>query len=179
VGGDDLQRFDVTAGASVPHGPVAAGVVADHAADGAAAVRGRVGSEGEAVRCDHVAQIVEHDPRLHARGAGVHVDVEHLVQVPGEVEHHTGTDGVARHARAAAPCGHRDVELAAGPQHRANVLCGPREGHGERWHAVVGGVVGVGRDPTGTGLQVYPWRDLVQQPLQGRHRPDTPVRAVT
>ena len=45
----------------------AAGVVADHAAQRAAVVRGRVGAEGEVMSLRRVAQVVEHDAGLHAR----------------------------------------------------------------------------------------------------------------
>ena len=48
-----------------------AGVVADHAADGAAAVRGRVGGKGEIEFLCSVADAVEDDAGLRCKGGAV------------------------------------------------------------------------------------------------------------
>ena len=64
----------------------AAGVVADHTADGTAAVRGGVGREGQGEFLCGVADAVEHDSRLDVNGARVGVDSAHSVHVLRKVE---------------------------------------------------------------------------------------------
>ena len=95
----EVERDDVIGRAAVPHGVVAAGVVADRAADGRAGLAGRVGGEGErAVRRQlHVfLQVREDDAGFDDGSSGGRVDGPHLIHVPGEVEHHSPADRVAR-----------------------------------------------------------------------------------
>src|SRR5699024_3930110 len=93
--GDQIQGDDVVGGASVSQRAGAAGVVAEHAAEGAAAVRRGVRTEPQPVRGGGGPQIVEDHSGLHDRGAQFGIDVPNLVEVPGEVDHDAGTDGVA------------------------------------------------------------------------------------
>ena len=101
--GDDVEADDVVRGPAVAQGAGAAGVVADHPADGAAVVGARVGSEAQAARLHGPLQRRLHDARLDRRRPGLDVDVEHPRQVPAGVDDHAGPDGVAgdRGARAA------------------------------------------------------------------------------
>jgi hypothetical protein len=66
VVGEDFESFDIVIGFSGHHGMNAAGVVTDHAAEGAAVMRGGVGAEGEMVFFGGVAESVEDDSGLHA-----------------------------------------------------------------------------------------------------------------
>ena len=62
-----LELLDVVDGLAGHHRVHAARVVADHAAEGAAACVAGSGAEREAVLLGGVAQVVEHDARLDAR----------------------------------------------------------------------------------------------------------------
>ena len=76
VVGDYFQGFDVVVGFAGHDGVDAAGVVADHAADGAAVVAGGIGREGEVMFFGGVAEGVEHDAGLHAGDAAGGIDLE-------------------------------------------------------------------------------------------------------
>ena len=62
-----IERFDIVDGLSAHQRVHAAGVVADHAADGAAVVRRGVGSEGELAAFGFGTQRVQHNAGLDAR----------------------------------------------------------------------------------------------------------------
>src|SRR5207244_10263893 len=66
VVGEDVQLVDVVDGLAGHQAVDAAGVIADHAADGAVGVGGGVGAEGEGVLLRGVAQIVENYARLYS-----------------------------------------------------------------------------------------------------------------
>ena len=70
------RRSDVVGGAAVAQRPRAAGVVADHPADRAAGVGGRVRPEPQAVRRRRPLQRRVHDAGLHGRGPRLGVDRE-------------------------------------------------------------------------------------------------------
>ena len=63
----DVERVDVVDGLAAHQRVHAARVVADHAAERAAAVRRRIGRERQVVHFGGVAHAIEHDARLHAR----------------------------------------------------------------------------------------------------------------
>ncbi len=102
VVGEDGQLVDVVGGGAPGHGVGAAGVVADHAAEGAAAVRRRVGAEGQPVRAGRLPQPVQDQAGLHGGGAGRGVQVQQAAHVAGEVQHHAPAGGLSRGGRAAA-----------------------------------------------------------------------------
>jgi len=76
VVGEDLEFFDVVVGLAGHDGMNAAGVVADHAAEGAAVVRGGIGREGEMVLFGGGAKSVEHDSGLDAGDTAGGIDFE-------------------------------------------------------------------------------------------------------
>src|SRR5207248_8713182 len=76
VVGEHLKALDVVQRGAGHHGVLAAGVVADHPAEGAGDVGGRVGPEGEPVLPGSLAQMVEDQPGLYARDAPGGVDLE-------------------------------------------------------------------------------------------------------
>ena len=119
--GEDVERVHVVDGLAPRHRVRPARVVADHAAERAAVVRGRVGAEGEAVRSGGGAQGVEHDPGLHAGGARLGVDRDDGVH-PGEVQHHRGVDGLPRDRRARADRQQRHLVLPADRDGGGHVL---------------------------------------------------------
>src|ERR1700722_3842834 len=66
----------------------AAGVVADHSADGAPIVRRRIRSEYELVGTEMLLERIQHDPRLDPGESLLRIDLDVLVHVLGEVEDH-------------------------------------------------------------------------------------------
>jgi hypothetical protein len=64
----------------------AAGIVADHATEGAAIMRGGVGSESEMVLFGGGAESVEDDSGLYAGDAAGGIDFENARHVLGEIE---------------------------------------------------------------------------------------------
>ncbi len=83
---EEVEREDVVDGFAAHEGVNAAGVVADHAADGAAAVGGGIGREGEVEFFCGVADAVEDDAGLDVDGASDGVDGVHAVHVLREIE---------------------------------------------------------------------------------------------
>ena len=83
---EEVERFDVVDGLAAHECVDPAGVVADHAADGAAAVGCGVWGKGECELLCGVADTVEHDAGLDVDGPCFGVDGSHAVHVFGEVE---------------------------------------------------------------------------------------------
>ncbi len=110
---DDREVPDVVHGLAPGHRVRAAGVVADHPAQRAAAVRGRVGPEGETVRGGRGAQVVEHHSRLHPGDGLLRVDAQHGPQMPGEVDDHGLVDGLPADAGGRSARQHGHVVLPA------------------------------------------------------------------
>ena len=141
----DVELVDVVVGLPRHDCVHAAGVVADHSADRAVAVRGRVGTEREAVFLGRVAEVVEHDPGLDARELPGRVHLQDLVHVLREIEDDGDVAALAGEARAGAAGEDRRAELARQLDRRVDVVDGPREDHADRHLAVVRGVGGVER----------------------------------
>jgi hypothetical protein len=148
------ELLDGLCGSAPGHRVRPAGVVADHPAERAAAVRGRVRAEAQAVPSGGGLQRVEHESGLHPRQPRHRIEVEHRVEVAGEVEDHAGTDGVARYRRAGAPRGERHVQLAADADDRGHVLNTLWQDDGARRHPVVRRVGGIERAGPGVGCNV-------------------------
>ena len=104
---DDRQRADVVRGAPVGDGVRAAGVVADHPAERRPVLARRVGTEPQTVRPGPRLQGGQHHTGFDERRAAAGVELQHPVQVPGEVDHDAGADRVAGDGRAAAAAGDR------------------------------------------------------------------------
>jgi hypothetical protein len=64
----------------------AAGVVADHAADGATVVAGGIGGEGEVILFGCVAEVVEHYSGLDSRNVAGGIDFKNLSHVFREIK---------------------------------------------------------------------------------------------
>ena len=84
--GDNLERFNVFVGLPAHDGVDSAGVVTDHATDGAAIVAGWIGSESEVVLFGGIAQVIENDSGLDLRDAVRGIDFEDFPHVPREIE---------------------------------------------------------------------------------------------
>lgn len=116
--GDDLQLDHVVRGAAPREGVSAAGVVPDHAAEGAAAVGGGIGAEEQAVSGRRVLEVVQHDAGLDGGGTGPGVQAEEPVEGAGEVQHDARADRLAGGAGPRAPRGDGHPQL---PAHRQRV----------------------------------------------------------
>ena len=143
VGQQQRQRLDVVGGAAVGQRVRTAGVVGDHPAQRAAGLGGRVRPEPQPVHGGGPLQLGQDQPGLHGGGAGLRVYRDQPVQVPGEVQHQAGSDGVAGARGAAAPGGHRRAGPAGHLAGQRHLLGMPGKGHHLRHHPVVGGVGGV------------------------------------
>ena len=148
--GEDVERVHVVDRLAPRHGVRSAGVVADHPAEGAAVVCGRVGAERQRVRRRGVAHGVADHAGLDARGAGLRVDLQNAVHVPGEVEHDGGVDRLPGDRGARTDGQHRHVVAAAHRQCRFGVRDVARHDDADRHPPVVRGV-GRPHGPVGGG----------------------------
>ena len=137
---DHLQLQDVVGGAAVGQGPRPAGVVADHPAQGAAAVGRGVGAEAQPVGPGRRLEVVEHHARLDGGRGPLRVQRQHPPEVPAQVHDHAGTDGVAGDRGAGTPGRHRDAELEAGGHDGLDLVGVAREGDQLGRHPVQRGV---------------------------------------
>ena len=123
------------------HRVPAARVVAEHAAERAVGVRGRVRPEGQSVLLARgVAQVVEDAARLHARDAALGVDLEDVVEVLREVDQHRRVAALAGEARAPAAQDDRRPVLAADAVDLDELVHVARDDDADRRHPVVRGV---------------------------------------
>ncbi len=136
----DVQRFDVVYRFAAHQGVHAAGVVADHAAQRAAAVGGWIGGKGQLVLLGPVAQRIENNPRLDPGAAGGSVERDHRMHVFREVEHHGDVAGLPRNAGAAAAREYGGSEFAAGRNCGDDVRLVAWQHQADRHLAVVRGV---------------------------------------
>lgn len=126
----------------------AAGVVADRAAQRRPRVGGRVGGEGEPPLHDGIAQVVVDEAGLHPRPAALDVDLDQLVHVLREVEHHRHVARLPAQARAAAPSQDRRAVPATDRDRGGHVVGVARDDHADGdlpVDRVVGGVEPAGR----------------------------------
>ena len=139
----DVELFDVFAGFAAEHGVRTAGVVADHAADRAVLVRGRVGGEGERVLLRGGAQVIVDDAGVDPGVLLFWVELFDGVEVLGKVEDDGRVGGLAGERGAGATAEEGHVVLAAGSNGGDHVVegFGDDDAHGDL--AVVREVGGV------------------------------------
>ena len=140
---EEVEGGDVVDGLAAHEAVDAAGVVADHAADGAAAVGGGVGGKGEVEFFGGVANAIEHDAGLDFDCAILHVDLAHAVHVFGEVEDDGGVAALACEGGAASTGKDGRVEAAAECDGGDDVGFVAWDDDADGNVAVVGGVGGV------------------------------------
>ena len=138
-----LELDDVLDRLAGQHRVRPAGVVADHPAERAAAVRRRVRPEGQPDLLGHGLQRVADHPGLDQSGARLGVDLEHPVQVARTVEHQRLVHALPVLRGAAAAHQERQPVLAAERGGGDDVVDARRADHAERHLAVVGGVARV------------------------------------
>ena len=91
----------------------AAGIVADHSAERAAAVRSRIGTESQVVLLGGIAQMVENDAWLNPCDTPFGIKLDDLRHVLREVEHDSDIAALTGERRASAAAKHRRAMLAA------------------------------------------------------------------
>ena len=74
--GQNIEGFDIFVGLAGHHRMHTAGVVADHAADGATVMARGIGPEGQMMFLGGVAEIVEHHAGLDPRNAPLRIDLQ-------------------------------------------------------------------------------------------------------
>ncbi len=159
--GEDLQLLDVVVRLAGHHRVHAAGVVADHAAESAVVVGGRIGTEGQTVRLGRVAQDVEHETGLDARAPCLRVQLHDAIQILREIQHHRHVAALAGEAGAASPRQHGRAVAPADRERLDDVLDGARDHDADRQMPVVRGVGGV--EGAAAGVEAHLARDGAAQ----------------
>ncbi len=140
VVGDYIQGFDVVVCLAGHDGVDAAGVVADHAADGAAVMAGGIGREGQMIFFGGVSEMIEDDSGLHARDAPLGIDLEDISHVLREIENDGDVAALSGERGAAAAAKERSTEVATNGDGRENIVGIARKNNADRNLAVVGAV---------------------------------------
>jgi hypothetical protein len=160
VVGQDLHLVDVVGGAAGAvtlhlrqHRVHAAGIVADHAADGGAVMRRGIEGERQAVLLGLPAHGIENHAGLHPRLVPLIVHLQDAIEVLRAVDDHSGIAGLAGEARAAAAVDDRRTVLATDRDRLNQRLDAFRDHDADRRVPVVRGVRGV--DRAGAGIEAH------------------------
>ena len=138
-----VDREHVLARVAVAQRARAAGIVADHAADGGARGGGDVDRKPQAVRLEPAVEFVEHDAGLdHAAAAG-DVELDHLVEIFRAVDDQRRVDGLAALRGAAAARRDRHAFLPRDRNRPTGFLDRARRDHAHRHDLIVRRVGGV------------------------------------
>ena len=143
VVGEDIESFDVVVGLSRHDGMHAAGVVADHAAERAAVVSGRVRRESQMMFLGGVAQVVKNHSGLHPGGALPGIDFHDVIHVAGEIEYQGDVAALSGERSSAAAAEQRSAVLARERDGGDDVIGVTGKNHADRDLAIVGAVGGV------------------------------------
>ena len=138
-----MQRLRTRSVELRQHRVHAARVVAEHAADGAAAVRGRIGAVRQTVGRRGLAQLVQHAPRLDACSPPRRVDVDNAGDVARRIEDQRHVAALAGEARASATHEYGRVGVARHRDRGHDVVHVARQHHAQRNRAIVGCIRGV------------------------------------
>jgi hypothetical protein len=157
---EDVELDHVGGGRAVGHGVGPAGVVPDHAAEGAAGVGRRVRAETQAVGSGRRLQIVEDHAGLDRGRRGRRIEGGDASEMAAQIGDDAGTDGVAGDRRAPAADGQRRPEVTADRRDGQELVDMPGKGHDLWHHPVVGGVRAVlgaaARGRVGPGTELFP-----------------------
>src|ERR1700752_1299029 len=140
---DYLKGFDVVVRLAAHDGVDAAGVVADHATDGAAIVAGGIRGKGQVIFFGGVAGLIQNFSGLDARDAAFGIDLEDISHVLREVEDDGDVAALSGKGCAAATTEQRSAELAANGDGGKDVVGVTRENYADGYLAVVRTVGGV------------------------------------
>lgn len=109
----DVERPDIVDGFATHERVGTTGVVSDHAANGAAGMGCRVGSEGEVMLFSCFTHAVENDAGLNACELLIKIDRMNGAHVLGKVEHNGDIAALASEAGTCAAQKNGSAELAA------------------------------------------------------------------
>src|SRR5207245_6198077 len=116
----------------------AARVVADHAAERAVGVCGRIRREGQMMPFGCFSQPVEHEARLHASPPEIRIERDQVPHVLRVVEDHCDVAALTGEARPAAAWQDRYAVIAADRDGLYDILSLARQDDADRYLAVVG-----------------------------------------
>ena len=168
VVGEDLKSFNIVVGLSRHDGMHAAGVVADHAAEGAAVVAGRVGPECQMMFLGGVAQMVEHHSGLHPRSTPLRIDFQDVAHVAGEIQHQRHVAALPGQRGPAATAKEGRAILARQRDRGDNVIGVAGKNHTDRYLAIVGAVGGI--EGAAAGIETDVAANVAAQGLVQRGR---------
>jgi hypothetical protein len=100
--GENIQTFDVIRRAARHDRMHAAGIVADHAAERAVIVRGRIRTEREVMLLSGVAQAVKNAAGFHVGHASVGIQPQDTIEIFREVDQHGNVAPLPGEAGAAS-----------------------------------------------------------------------------
>ena len=175
VVGEDVESFDVVVGLSRHDGMHAAGVVADHAAERAAVVGGRVGRESQMMFFGGVAQVVENHSGLHPGGAPLGIDLHDVTHVAGEIEHQGDVAALPGERSSAAAAEERSAVLARERDGGDDVIGVTGKNHADRDLAIVGAVGGV--ESAAAGIETDVAADVRRKACSSAAASTTELRA--
>ncbi len=140
---EDFQFMQVVGGACARPGKLrhdgvnAARVVADHPADGAMVMRGRVGPKGEPMRLRRLPHTIEHNSRPRRRESFLRIDRDELVKIFRHVHHDRDVAALSGQARAAAARQNGRAMAPRGQDNLGDVLHIARDHDADRHLAIV------------------------------------------
>jgi hypothetical protein len=108
---EGAQPHDVVDHLAVADGARAAGIVARHAADGAAARGRRLDGEEQAVALEARVQVLQDEARLDGRSLALKIDARQAVQVAAAIEDQPRSDRLPVLGRSPAARDHGHVVL--------------------------------------------------------------------
>src|SRR5271166_2688751 len=123
----------------------AARIVADHAAEGAAVVRGGIGRKGEVMFLGCGAESIEHDSRLYSGNAATRIDFQNPRHVLRKVEDHCDVAALSSQRRATAAAEQWRTVPPAKCDCGFNIIDIAEQNETNRNLAVVGPVCGIKR----------------------------------
>ena len=116
----------------------AAGIVADHAANGAVRVRRRIRAEYQSLRARLGLQRVEHGARLDASEPAFFIELDHPIHVLRHIDDDGHIAALAGEAGSTAAREHRGAVLAAQTQRFHHLVGIARQHHADGHLAIVG-----------------------------------------
>ena len=143
VGQHSIDRQHVLARIAVAQRARAAGIVADHAADGGARRRRDIHREPQTGRFQLAVKLVEHDARLDRAAPAGGIDVDDAVEMRRAVDDERLVDGLAGLRRAATARRHRHTFRAADRNRPIGFFDRARRRHAKRHDLIMRCVGGI------------------------------------
>jgi len=139
----DIERLDIVGHFAAQQPVYAAAVVADHAAEGAARVRRRIGGVGEVILFRCFAQAVQHNAWLDCREFRGCIDRAECVHVTRKIEDYGDVGALACEAGACSTRQHGCAQCPAGGERGFDVGFVGRVNDADGKLAIIRGIGGV------------------------------------